>query len=119
MIDVMTSTIVEVVSDPIWAYLMTGAVGLAGIGGTLWQANRARKSEAELLQRNISAENERSQLAEKRRIYAHFHALCDPMLWAAIQHRIARERQVPRPSMSERSQCLMRRVALCSRHMPS
>jgi hypothetical protein len=63
-----------------WGILITGAVGLAGIGGTLWQGKRAREAQtadlkasldatSENLRLSLSAENERARLAEKRRIY--------------------------------------------------
>jgi uncharacterized protein YbjT (DUF2867 family) len=59
--------------------ISTGVVGLAGIGGTLWQGKRAREAQtadlktsldatAENLQRSLNTENERARLAEKRRI---------------------------------------------------
>lgn len=49
---------------------ITGAVGIAGIGGTVLSATITRKSAAENLRISIDAENERIKLAEKRRIYA-------------------------------------------------
>jgi hypothetical protein len=53
-----------------WAVVVTGAVGLAGIGGTLLSAKMTGKSDAENLRTSISAEDRRARLAEKRRIYA-------------------------------------------------
>src|SRR5215471_18310757 len=63
------------------AGITTGVVGLAGIGGTLWQGKRSREAQtadlkasldatADNLKVGINAENERARLAEKRRIYA-------------------------------------------------
>lgn len=49
---------------------IAGAVGLAGIGGTLLSASIAGKSNAENLQTSIAAENDRARLYEKRRVYA-------------------------------------------------
>jgi hypothetical protein len=49
---------------------IAGAVGLAGIGGTLLAARMTSKSDAENLRMSISAEDARAKLAEKRRIYA-------------------------------------------------
>jgi len=53
-----------------WAIVITGIVGLAGIGGTLLAAKMAAKSAAENLRTSISAEDARAKVAEKRRIYA-------------------------------------------------
>jgi len=57
-----------------WAIIVptaiTGAVGLAGIGGTLLSARMTGRSDAENLRTSISAEDERAKLAEKRRVYA-------------------------------------------------
>jgi hypothetical protein len=50
--------------------LITGTVGVAGIGGTIMSASLARKSAAENLQTSISAEDKRAKQAGKRRIYA-------------------------------------------------
>lgn len=53
-----------------WAIVVTGVVGVAGIGGTLLAARMAARSAAENLRTSISAENARANRAEKRRIYA-------------------------------------------------
>jgi hypothetical protein len=64
-----------------WEVLITGAVGLAGIGGTLWQGKRSREAQTadlkasldattENLRLSIKAEDERARIADKRRIYA-------------------------------------------------
>jgi hypothetical protein len=50
--------------------IVTGVVGVAGIGGTILSARIARKSAADTARLTITAENERITLAEKRRIYA-------------------------------------------------
>lgn len=50
--------------------IITGAVGLAGIGGSLVSAKMAGKSAAKNLRTTLAVENERAKLAEKRRIYA-------------------------------------------------
>jgi hypothetical protein len=68
-----------------WETLITGAVGLAGIGGTLWQGKRSREAQSsdlkasldattENLRLGIRAENGRARLADKRRIYAGYNA---------------------------------------------
>jgi hypothetical protein len=49
---------------------ITGLLGLAGIGGTLLSARLTSKSDAENLRTSISAEDARSRVVEKRRIYA-------------------------------------------------
>jgi hypothetical protein len=53
-----------------WAIVVTGVVGLAGIGGTLLSARMAARSAVENLRTSISAEDARAKVAEKRRIYA-------------------------------------------------
>ncbi len=53
-----------------WTIVVTGIVGIAGIGGTLLSARMASKSAAENLRTSISADEARSKVAEKRRIYA-------------------------------------------------
>lgn len=61
---------VQVATDPTWAYVTTGAIAVAGIAGTLWQGIRAQKAEAKNLTTTLHADAERAKLAEKRRIYA-------------------------------------------------
>ncbi len=53
-----------------WATVVTGVVGLAGIGGTLLSARMTGESDAANLRASIRAEDARARLAEKRRIYA-------------------------------------------------
>lgn len=53
-----------------WAIVVTGVVGLAGIGGALLSARMTSKSDAANLRTRISAEDARARLAEKRHIYA-------------------------------------------------
>jgi hypothetical protein len=76
-----------------WETLITGAVGLAGIGGTLWQGKRSREAQsadlkvsvdatAENLKLSIAAETERAYVVDKRRIYAAYHAALHTLLSA-------------------------------------
>ncbi len=58
----------------LWGYAITGIVGLAGIGGTLWSGRLAAKSAVQTLTLSISAEDRRAKVAEKRRIYAAYLA---------------------------------------------
>lgn len=53
-----------------WDALITGAVGVAGIGGTVLAARMTNKSQTANLVLSIDAENERARIADKRRIYA-------------------------------------------------
>lgn len=57
-----------------WAIVVptaiTGAVGLAGIAGTLLSAKMTSKADAKNLKASIRAEDVRAKLADKRRIYA-------------------------------------------------
>jgi len=54
--------------------IVTGLVGAAGIGGTLLSARLTARWQRASLKLSISAENERSTEAEKRRIYASYLA---------------------------------------------
>ena len=49
---------------------ITGAVGIAGVAGTVVSARSASKSATKDLMLQINAENNRANLAEKRRVYA-------------------------------------------------
>src|SRR6266550_1760771 len=49
---------------------ITGVVGIAGVAGTIVAARIASKSATKDLNLSISGENDRSNKAEKRRIYA-------------------------------------------------
>jgi hypothetical protein len=55
-----------------WAIVVTGVVGLAGIGGSIVSARMASTSAAANLQTNIAAEERRAKVAEKRLIYARY-----------------------------------------------
>lgn len=57
-----------------WGYVITGIVGIAGIGGTLWSGKLAAKSATLNLRLSISAEDDRARRAQKRRIYAAYLA---------------------------------------------
>jgi hypothetical protein len=75
MLDV-TSPVIQVVTTgtdwpAIAAVISTGIVGLAGIGGTIWQATR-----------NWYKEEQRAKVAQKRRIYAGFLTSCYELLLA-------------------------------------
>jgi hypothetical protein len=56
--------------------LVTGAVGIAGIGGTILAAWMTAKGQTSNLLLGVDAEDRRAQLAEKRRIYAAYLARC-------------------------------------------
>ncbi len=60
------------------AVIVTGAVGLAGIGGTFWTARLG-----------WNREDRRAKVAEKRRIYAGCLAAYSKMAWPLIDHRSA------------------------------
>jgi hypothetical protein len=94
---------------------VTGVVGLAGIGGALWQAKRAREAAAEDakvsreaasidlqasmrqtsndLVVSINAEDKRADIATKRRIYAACLAAFQQVMRAAVNYRTARATQ--------------------------
>lgn len=63
-----------------WPNLITGAVGVAGIGGTILAAWMTGKRQTANLKLNIDAENNRHRLAEKRRIYAKYQASLDNLI---------------------------------------
>jgi hypothetical protein len=64
---------------------ITGAVGLAGIGGSIWSARIAGKETAANLIRSIDAQNERAREAEKRRLYAASLAAFNEMMAACAE----------------------------------
>jgi hypothetical protein len=81
------------------AAISTGVVGLAGIGGTLWQGKRAREAQtadlkgsldatAKNLRLGINAEDNRARIAEKRRIYAAYQAALSELA-AAVFHNVS------------------------------
>ena len=94
---------------------VTGVVGLAGIGGALWQAKRAREAAAEDAKANreaasgdlqasmrqtannlvvsINAEDKRADVATRRRIYAACLAAFQQVSRAAVNYRTARTTQ--------------------------
>jgi hypothetical protein len=62
---------------------ITAAVGIAGVAGTILAARIAGNSTRETARLNITAETRRTQLADKRRIYAHAIATMDVSVLAA------------------------------------
>jgi hypothetical protein len=56
---------------------ITGAVGIAGVAGTIIAARIAGKSARESAMLSVNAENRRVRLADKRRVYAHAIAALD------------------------------------------
>lgn len=95
--------------------VVTGVVGLAGIGGALWQAKRAREAAAkeakadreaastdlqasmrqtaDNLVVSINAEDKRADVATKRLIYAACLAAFQQVMRAAVNYRTARTTQ--------------------------
>jgi hypothetical protein len=67
--------------------VVTGAVGIAGIGGTILSAKLTAKTQTANLGLSIGAENHRARLAEKRRIYATFMASHERALEGVVKHR--------------------------------
>ena len=60
-----------------WSEIITGAVGVAGIGGALMNG----RWQAAAVNRSIAAQDERAKVAERRRIYAAaYTALCDGLV---------------------------------------
>jgi hypothetical protein len=62
-----------------WSTFVAGAVGIAGIAGSVISARLASQSQSSDLLTSINAENVRSRVAEKRRIYARFLACANDL----------------------------------------
>jgi hypothetical protein len=69
-----------------WSMIITGAVGVAGIGGTLLGA-RWQTAGVKL---GIEAEDERARRAEKRRVYAVAYAALSDSLMAMSRKEISK-----------------------------
>jgi hypothetical protein len=67
--------------------VVTGAVGIAGIGGTILSARITTKAQTANLRLSIDAENTRARLADKRYIYATFMACYNRALDGVVKHR--------------------------------
>jgi hypothetical protein len=75
-----------------WGILVTGLVGVAGIGGTVLATWMTGKSQTTNLRISIGAENERARLAEKRQIYVRYLAASGELINAmAKQHALGEE----------------------------
>jgi hypothetical protein len=86
----MASPVIQVVTSgtdwpAVWAAISGGAVGLAGIGATVWQ-----------FRRGIRADNQRAEVAEKRRIYGRYHASLDNVFALADSVRTASDPDMQR-----------------------
>jgi hypothetical protein len=67
-----------------WATVVTGVVGVAGIGGTLLSARMTSKSDAANLRTSIAAEDMRAKVTEKRRVYAKYIASMIEVIVATV-----------------------------------
>ena len=67
--------------------VVTGVVGIAGIGGAILSAKITATTQVINLRLSIGAENHRARIAEKRRIYATFIACYNKALDAVNKHR--------------------------------
>lgn len=70
-----------------WDVIVTGAVGIAGIGGTILATRMTGNAQTRNLLVSIDAENKRAHIAEKRRIYAEFLATVDTEMKATLNYR--------------------------------
>jgi len=75
--------------------LITGIVGVAGIGGTILAAWMTGRSQTVNLKLSIDAENDRANRAEKRRVYAHFHACFAAVIRPTVMLRAAYQPGAP------------------------
>jgi hypothetical protein len=76
--------------------IVTGAVAVAGIGGTITATWMTGKSQARNLQLSIGAENRRAMLADKRRTYASFHTSLDRIMILAGEQVPASKPEIDR-----------------------
>jgi hypothetical protein len=66
---------------------ITGAVGIAGVAGTIIAAKLAGNTATQNVRLSVNAEDDRARLADKRRIYARAIAAIDVALIAtALMH---------------------------------
>lgn len=68
--------------------IVTGIVGVAGIGGTILATRMMGKNQTANLILSINAQGEHNRLAEKRRIYARYQASLDNIFFATGRLRI-------------------------------
>jgi len=73
-----------------WPTLITGAVGAAGILGTILAARMAAATETANLRLSINAENDRGRRADKRQVYAACQASFSSIVRAAAMERDSR-----------------------------
>lgn len=71
---------------------ITGVVGLAGIGGSVWSAKIQSKSSTANLVQSIDAENKRVRETTKRQLYAASLAAFNEMLAALIEYSTSADR---------------------------
>ena len=64
----------------LWPTLITGAVGVAGIVGTILAAQLTARSQAANLMITIDAERDRARVADKRQVYANFISALNELL---------------------------------------
>jgi hypothetical protein len=76
-----------------WPNLITGAVGVAGIGGTILAAWMTGKRQTANLMLSISADYGRNRLGDKRRIYARYQASLDSLILAISRLDVLRRRR--------------------------
>ena len=85
-------------SQAITAAIVTGIAAVVGIGGTAWQAKRARQAASADLQKSvdaaaanllvgINAEDVRADRAVKRQIYSQFQAALDDVFLSVSDFR--------------------------------
>jgi hypothetical protein len=84
-----------------WGTVITGVVGLAGIGGTLLAARMTGKSDAENLRTSISAEDRRARRTEKREIFARFLDASSRAHLAAARYRSHYDPDHPQGELAE------------------
>lgn len=72
-----------VASGPDWTTVLAAAVaGATGIIGALWQGKRSANAANKNLLTTISADDKRTEISEKRRLYANFHTALDRLFTA-------------------------------------
>jgi hypothetical protein len=77
-----------------WDVVVTGVVGIAGIGGAILAARITTKTQTANLLLSIDAENKRARVAEKRRLYAGFLASVNAVMPVTLNYRRIKEQRI-------------------------
>jgi hypothetical protein len=93
---------------------ITGAVGIAGVAGTILAARITSKSATENLKLSISADNERARLALKRGVYADCLTAFAEMMTAVFtfrEHHSGDDHDVTRTKQSQTQVVMIQKIS--------